>query len=251
VKKCLFVLSAGLLAAQAHAGPITFTGNSGSYAASAEFSVSGGNLLVKLTNSSTADVLVPADVLTSVFFRIAGNPALTPVSALLTAGSSVIFGPDGGGNVGGEWAYASGLAGAPGGANAGISSSGLGLFGSGNFNGVNLQGPIAVNGMQYGIVSAGDNSATGNEPVTGTNAFIKNSVEFTLSGLLPGFDPSVAISNVSFQYGTALLEANVPGVPVVLDGPGPGGNVLPVPGGLPLLGTAVLALGFIRRRRPA
>ena len=110
----------------ARAAPITFTGASGSRSASATFDTSVTNqLLVTLTNTSTADVLVPTDILTAVFFTLA-SPTLTPGSAVLAPGSSVLFdSAPVGGNVGGEWAYTDGLA-APNGANEGISSSGFG-----------------------------------------------------------------------------------------------------------------------------
>ena len=85
---------------------VTFAEASGSLSASAAFDVVGGNLQVVLTNTSAADVLVPTEILTAVYFDIRGNPALTPISALLTAGSTAFFGPTNGGNVGGEWAYA-------------------------------------------------------------------------------------------------------------------------------------------------
>jgi hypothetical protein len=209
----------------------------GSLSASAEFSVVEGNLVVKLTNTSIADVLVPTDVLTAVFFTLTGVPELTPLSAVLGKGSTVPFGPDGGGNVGGEWAYANNLSGAPHGANQGISSSGLGLFNGPTFNGPELQGPAngALDGLQYGITSAGDNPATGNSAVKGGNALIKNEVVFTLSGLLleREFDVS-SISNVSFQYGTELCEPNisVPDTSIVL-----------------LLGSSLLGLGLLGRRK--
>jgi len=125
----------------------------------------------------------------------------------------VLFGgTDAGGVVGGEWAYRDDLniANEPN-REYGISSAGFGLFGPGNrFPGNNLQGPTSPGGLEYGITSAGDNPATGNTPVTGTNALIKNSVTFTFSGLPAGFDPSTQISGVTWQYGTALNEPHLP-----------------------------------------
>lgn len=235
-----------LMSGTAQATSVIFSGASGSRSASATFSNVGTSLLVALTNTSTSDVLVPTDVLTGVFFTVAGDPNLTSVSALLGPGSAVVFGPaPAGAVVGGEWAYKDGLSAAPGGADEGISSAGLGLFGNPTFPGANLQGPAAVGGMQYGILSAGDNPATGNSPVTGRNAFVKNAVIFTLSGLPPGFDAAAvgALSRVSFQYGTNLSEPNVEGERV-------GVNVVPEPTTVLLLGLgAGLALRRHLRRR--
>ena len=184
-----------------------FVGSSGSLSAMAEFDIVQGNLQITLTNTSTADVLVPTDVLTALFWD--PNADLTPLSAVLAVGSTVWFGLDGGGNVGGEWAYASGLSGAPGSAGLGVSSTGLGLFHDGNFNGGDLQGPPngALDGLQYGITSAGDVKTTGNKPVTGEQALIKNSVIFTLAAP-NGYDLS-KITNVHFQYGTCLGETSL------------------------------------------
>jgi hypothetical protein len=209
--KSLFVLGAMalLVLADSQAFGLTFSGSSGTLAASADFELVTGNLQVTVTNTSLADVMVPTDILTAMFFDLPGNVALTSISAVLGAGSSVLFGiSNPGGVVGGEWSYRSGLSGAPGGAGQGISSSGFGLFGAASFPGTNLQGPSAIDGMQYGIVSAGDNPATGNTPVTGTNALIRNSVVFMLGGL-PGDFALDGISNVSFQYGTALADPNI------------------------------------------
>lgn len=212
-----------------------FTGTSGNLSASADFSVNGSNLVVTLANISSANVLAPADVLTAVFFTLPGG-SYAPVSALLPVGSTVFFGSNGAGNVGGEWAYASGLSGAPGGADQGISSSGFGLFGGANFGGSNLQGPAAVDGVQYGLTSKGDDTTSGNAAVTGGNALIQYSVVFTLSGISSDFDPS-SITKVSFQYGTALTEPNVPG------------KVVPEPGTLVLLGSGLLGLALFGRKK--
>jgi len=200
---------------RAGAAPITFTASSGDLAASAVFDISGTNLLVTLTNTSPFDVLVPTDVLTAVFFDITDDPALTSVSATLASGSTVWFGSNGGGNVGGEWAYAHGLSGAPNGATQGISSTGLGLFGGPTFPGADLQRPLAVDGLQYGITSAGDDPTTGNTAVTGTYALIHNSVVFVLGGLPGGFSLD-DISNVTFQYGTSPSEVPEPSTVALL-----------------------------------
>jgi hypothetical protein len=197
----------------AHAALVgTWTGTSGNLSASATFETSGQNLVVTLVNTSTHDVLAPGDVLTAVFFDIDPTASLTRVSAVLGTGSSVLFGGTDPGNVvGGEWAYDSGLSGAPGNAVLGISSAGFDLFGPGDrFPGNNLQGPDSPDGVQYGITSQGDNPLTGNGGITG-QALIQNSVVFTLG--LPANYTLQGIDNVTFQYGTALDETSIPGVP--------------------------------------
>lgn len=235
----LVVLASGVVASAAGAGTITVTGTSGLLNASARFENVGGSLRITLTNTSSADVMVPADILTAVFFDVISGEALTPVSALLS-GSVVHFGPNGGGNVGGEWAYGAGLAGAPGAATRGISSAGFGLFGNANFGGGNLEGPTAVNGLNYGLSSTGDNPLTGNTPVTGGVPLIQDHVVFTLSGISAMFDPAASIRNVSFQYGTALSEPTVRG--------GDPGGMIPLPSAASfgLIGFAAVAA---RRRR--
>ena len=209
------LLAATLLssvAASTASAVVTVSGANGSRAASAAFQVSGSNLIVTLTNTSISDVLAPVDVLTAVFFDIAGNPALTRVSAAVAPGT-VHFGSDNGGNVGSEWAYRTNLTTPTGLFRYGISSSGLDLFGPGDrFATGNLQGPPSgsVGGLEYGITSAGDNLLTGNNPVTGKNALIKNSVIFTLScGGTCGFTDAAISNAVRFQYGTALNEPSI------------------------------------------
>jgi hypothetical protein len=199
-------------------------------------------LIVTLSNTALSDVLSPADVLTGVFFDVTNNLAFTPNTAITATGSGVWTGATqnagGGSTVGGEWAYASGLVGAPHGAKEAISSAGLGLFGNANFSGANLSGPTAVDGVQYGITSAGDNTSTGNTGVT-TQPLIKSSVVFKLAYPTgtSTFDPSTSIFNVSFQYGTSLLEANIT--------PGP----IPEPGTCVLLATGLAALARRARKK--
>jgi len=221
------------------AAPVLFSGSSGGLAATATFDIVGSQLQVVLSNTSTGDVLVPADVLTAVFFNVAGNPLLTRKSAIsggpTYVGSTNVSGA--GTVVGGEWAYLNGLSQYS--ANSGISSSGLGIFGPGNrFPGANLAGPDAPAGLQYGLASAGDNQATGNPGGVLNEELTKFSVNFLLTTASP-FELS-AISNVTFQYGTALSEGHFSGTPQ---------RSVPEPGTLGLAGLALLAAACIRRRR--
>lgn len=250
------VLAAGTVLS-ASAAPVVFTSGSvvsvptgQTLKAQASFEVVGTNLVVTLSNIG-GQAVAPADLLTGVYFDLSGAPTLiSRVSAVLGSGSSVVFGTsDPGGVVGGEFAFKEGLSGAPGSASYGISSSGLGLFGPGDvFPGTNLQGPADPDGPQYGMVSSTDDTAAGNSAVTGSNALIKNTVVFTL-GI--GTQSIGTISNVSFQYGTALSEPNITGscTSNCGGGPGPGGDPVPTPATLALLGAGLMAVGFLRRRR--
>ena len=242
-----FVAKAALCAAgvacvavgSASAG-VVWSGSSGSKAASADFSAAAGKLTIVLSNDSTADAGVPTDILTGIFFDIAGSPlSLARISVTVPAGNGVFIsntgaaGPvDPGNVVGGEWGYKGGLSGAPQSAKYGVSSSGLGLFGSGElFPGSNLQGPSSPDGLQYGITSAGDNIMTGNGGLSG-QALIKHKIVIVLDGVGANFDLA-SIGNVSFQYGTDLSEPNIPGTPS--------------PGAIALAGAACVVAG--RRRR--
>jgi hypothetical protein len=212
-----FTLVAVSHVSEADAAAVTFTGSdSFGRAASATFDTSGTNFLVTLTNTSSADVLVPTDVLTGVFFNLSDDPSLRRTSAVLASGSTVSYDSDGqpaGGVVGGEWAYNADVSnGSLRGVNQGISATGLGIFGPPDrFAGANLADNENVGGLDYGILSAGDNPATGNGGVTRSGGLIRNSVVFTLSGLPTGFNPMTSISNVFFQYGTNLSEPRIAG----------------------------------------
>jgi hypothetical protein len=219
-----FVLGVLCLTTQLRADYLVSGSNGSGLSASADFRLTSGPnpaLVITLTNTSTADVTAPNQVLTALFFDAKGSPSFSPVSVDVASGSSVLF-PNANGdcaatpaslcsgpNVSGEWAYLSGLSGAPFGLTYGISSSGLGLFGPGNlFGTTNLQGPASPGGLDYGITSAGDNPTTGNKDVTGKYALINNSVVITLS--LPTHTTFTLsdIQDVAFQYGTALTDAD-------------------------------------------
>jgi protein with PEP-CTERM/exosortase system signal len=235
----LLTLVCGLLLCWSNsANALLFSTAPGAMAASADFEIlAGGFLQVTLTNTGTGNPANPADILTALFFNLAGDPSLSRDSAVLGAGSTVIHGPavstDPAPNgVGGEWAYNNTQS--VNGANEGISSAGFGTFGVGDrFPGKNLQGPDSVNGVQYGITTAFDTPVGDNMGIS-TVGLIKNQVVFTLDN----FTGSLAdISHVSFQYGTMLSDTNIPGTPPVPDS-GPTAM---------LLGLSLSGLGFVRR----
>ena len=200
-------------------GVVTYSFASGNPRASrATFEVSGGNLVIGLTNTSTYDVMAPEESLTALFFDLAGGASLSPVSAVLGEGavvyqgSTIITDINGDGSVdaddrdvGGEWAYKMNVPTLP--ATYAISSVGLDdLIGpKDRFDTtMNLAGPESPDGMQYGILSTGDDPATGNGGLLG-NTMSRDSVVFTLSGLEQDFDLG-EISNVWFHYGTSYAS---------------------------------------------
>jgi hypothetical protein len=250
---------AASLAAAASAAPITYLGSGTGpggvpVAASATFDIAGDNLTITLRNTSGSNSGqdVPGSTLSGLFWDFTGSPTLTPVSAMLASGSSIIGAPCspascvGVTNVGGEFGYQA--TSFPGGADRGISSSGYlstGLTGNrGNFNngagGVNLDSPVSLDGINFGIVSA----ASGFNPNLGLASvpLVQDAVVFLLTGV-SGLS-NADISNVSFQYGTALTELNVPG-----DGGGGGGGPLPEPASLALAAVALVAAARFGRAR--
>jgi len=206
---CAFI---GLNAQHSRAAVVTFDGSSGSLSAEAVFSLSGSTLTVTLTNTGTADVMAPGDVLVAVLFNTstAAGHGLTAVSASLN-GSSVFYSSIVN-NVGEGWQYKSPLSPPAHGENSGISASGLGgTFDSGGpfFY---SPGQPPLNGVNYGILSAGDDTATGNGGITGGGPLIKDSLQFTLTAGA-NFSLDDLGDTVVFQYGTMLTEPSFPSRP--------------------------------------
>jgi hypothetical protein len=202
------------------------------------------NLIVTLTNTALYKPNDPPDILTAVFFSLTGDPTLTKVSALLNAGSvGVESGSNltvAGGAVGGSWAYAAGLSGAPGSANEGISAAGFSLFGPGNlFPGAALPGDSPTpGGVGGGLTTATDDGSQYNGGLSG-RPFIKDSAVFTL-GAVPASFALSGITNVSFQYGTTLgTEPNVPG------------TLVPEPSAVALTFAGILFSALLNRQRRA
>jgi len=217
---------------QAAASAITYKGTSGNLSASVTFSLTGNTLTVDLTNTSSHDVMVPQDVLTAVFFNLAHT--LTPVSASLN-GSSVFYSSLT--NVGNGWGYYSHLAGAGHGETNGITSVGFGI-GSGHTNFSNQHNSLG--GIDYGLLSTGDISATGNTGVKGKGPLVKDSVEFALT-VGSGFKLTELGDTVVFQYGSALSDPHFAGQ--LQKAP------TPEPGTLLLLGSGTLGMAGLLRRK--
>lgn len=228
------------------------------YSAQAVFNLTGSTLTVTLTNTSTQDVTIPAEVLTALLFTEAGAGTLTPVSARVlnygvqgndvnashisywnSSSNNAYPGSSDGtlnGSLNSEWGYSaahgissSGLSGGPGGSS---------LFGQPwttlpNITGHNtLWSPSALNGLQYGILPLADNPATGNGGLT-SGPLSRGGVVFTFN--VTGAFSLEDIQDISFQYGTCQCEPNIPPPPV------------PEPASMALLGIGVAALAVRKR----
>jgi hypothetical protein len=222
---------------------VLFTGTNGTnLSASATFDIVGGNLLVTLTNTSGVDINEPAQVLHALFFDIASNPALTYTSANICATCTFVGTVSGSGtNVGAEWAFKQNASGLGGGVTQdyGLSSAGYGIFGPGDvLSGAPDRGGATTppNGGDFGLLSAGYSPTGDNGGITNNQPYIKNSATFSLGA----YNGSLAsISNIRFQYGTALTDPSLtPAVPE------------PATWALMLLGFGGIGVSMRRRRRP-
>jgi len=236
-----------------YTGSGTVGGNTAT--ASAMFDITGNTLTITLENTSPAGVVQnsPTDTLSGLFFTLTGDPVLTPLSATIASGSSIIQaascnpGPCSGvTNVDGEWGYQHS-------SNERIGSAGYittGLTGDiGNFNsgaaGTNLDNPDSLSGINFGLVTK--NGFNPNGGLTNV-PLIEDTVTLTLTGV-SGLTTK-DISNVFFRYGTSLSEASIPGscTPPC----GGGGTFIREPATLALMGVALVGVGLVagRRRRP-
>jgi hypothetical protein len=214
------------------ATPIVYSGSSGSLSASASFDYNPSEsiLTIILSNTSNSDVLLPQDVLTGLFFN--SNYAFDPNSAARN-GSSMYYGYTS--DPGKGWGYATGVNAQ--GMNSAISASGaVSGLGYSNFSSTSQY----LDGLNYGILSAGDNPYTGNSGVIYKGPLFKSSLQFTLSAP-DEFALDDIGSLIVFQYGTSLSEISFSGY----SNP----PAVPEPGTVLLLGTGMCALALSQRRK--
>ncbi len=238
-KVVAIALGLGVSAASSFATPITFTGSGvdgasgNALSALATFNLTGSDLTITLQNTGAA-ATQPGDVLTIVYFNLNGTPTLTPVSAALGAGSSLINPGLDSGSIGGNWQYKN--TSGPGGATAGISTTGIGQFGpTGNFG-----TPTApVDGVGFGIVNG-----LGSNPNGGLHRTLVNN-ELVFDVTLPDGYDLTSITDVGFQYGTSTDEPFVSGTN------GTSSQIASVPDGgstMMLLGSALAGVAVLRRK---
>jgi hypothetical protein len=245
-----------LLGFASHANAtVTFAGASSGLSASASFTISGSQLTILLSNTDTASgsgaPTTPSEVLSGLFFNL-GTSTFTPVSATLPSGSSIIQTAQctvpascvGATNVGGEWSYAAGGGSWLSGTTQGIASSGYlnANTSAGNFGGSNLDGPVALNGIEFGIVPDGWVDYSGNGGLDG-NALTEGAVKFVLN--IPSTLTEAMIKDVYFTYGTSSTEPYVRGTTT---GNTTSGSTIPEPALLSLLGLALIGIGYRARR---
>jgi hypothetical protein len=252
-----------LFAAVTSTRAVTYTGNTTgivkkegtqTFKASATFVVSNLELVITLSDTGTFNPKSPADILTGLFFNFVQDPHLTPVSATVAPGDSVIghrlpLGFDG--NVGGEWGYTNNLSyiGSQGTDNEGISATKLKWFKKQDlFPGGKIPGASPLGGAQFGITTLSD---LGSNNQGGTyDKGIESTVVFVLD--LPSSLTNLTseailadISDVNFQWGTSIKKGFEAAGDAVAQIPEPSTVALVLMG---LAGAVTLGRSKIRRR---
>ncbi len=206
--------------------PLTYTGSSGSLAASAAFtfsSANGGTLQLILKNTG-APAVVNGDILNGLFWTSTTTLSAANGSALLgsshvvdlSGGSVVQTTAPAGGDVGKKFDYSTSASWSKsvGSFNNAISGAGyITVNGdSGNLGTATMVPGGANNNQAYGIVSDIDLNAHNK---VNSIPLIKDSVTFTFTNVGTSFN----ITALAFQYGTSLSETRFDGTPSTVPEP--------------------------------
>jgi len=230
-----------LAAPRAGALPITFSGSAinglgNSISASATFGSSvAGVLTIELTNTDTTPFHIGgADVLTGLYFNIAGA-TLTPISTALGSNSAMLPNSSSSSGISSNWGYF-GHPGLVNGAQAGDQAiAATGLVGGSNidFTGVAHGSSGYLQGPAYGIVGNTADTFSGNGFVPLAAPTILFSFNYT--GTI------TSITNVDFLYGTSAGEGFISHTHTTTV-PDSGATIT-------MLGMAIAGLACFRRRR--
>lgn len=93
IEKVLAAVAIALVPLPTLASPIAYNFASGNRSANVEFARAGSDLIVTLTNTSTADALVPTDILTAVPIEKDGSPGFSGKSDAEIDSASFPIGP--------------------------------------------------------------------------------------------------------------------------------------------------------------
>jgi hypothetical protein len=214
-----------------------FKGSSGqTEQASAVFNLTNGTLTLVLSNTSVFATYTNPDVLSGVFFAIAGSPILTPISAAASTAATCTSNACVSGDVSKNYAYVYSASGFTQNSSAfasgayGVGAPGYGTLSPSFGHSASSFSPGTAHatgqGLSYSIVGP-DYLSGGNGP------FVQNSVTFEWS--VPNGVTSLAISNVKFTYGTNPDGSNLAQVPE--------------PSSLAFLGMGVVGLVRLQRKR--
>jgi hypothetical protein len=171
----------------------------GSLSAMATFNVAGGDLHIRLSNISGVPVGSNPEVLSGLFFDLAGDPSLSAGSLSLVPGSFYVHTPPSFEPADQHWAFAEATG-------SGLPHYRIGAAGFGLFDGADTFAPGGgdpiMDGVDYGLVGqlATNPSAGLKKPL------IDSAVDIVLKGSLASLPE---ITNVSIQYGSSLLETRL------------------------------------------